>query len=152
MALDKRARETMRESCGEIHDDDGVDPREFFQRRGRPRRENPKVEQLCRQAAETLSQVLAGEFEDQLLHGLLVTSVRPAPDASRLLVTLVADCEPRDFDRAEIERRLAVATGRLRTAVAGAVTRRKAPALAFVVLGPADEHGSFLKGGDDDRS
>ena len=137
MALDKRTREQMLEMCGELHEDDGVDPREFFQSQGRrPRKQKHKATQLCRQAAETLSQVLAGESGDPRLVCLRVVGVEPAPDASRLLVTLKADCTADEFDRAETEQQLHASAGRLRTAVAESITRRKAPTLAFVVIGP----------------
>ncbi|MBX3432371.1 MAG: ribosome-binding factor A [Pirellulales bacterium] len=138
MALDKRARDEMRTLCGEVHGDDGVDPRQFFQKRGRARDLTPKAEQLCRQAAETLSQLFGGEMGDDRLNCLRVESVQPAPDSSRLLVTVVADCAPGVFDRDAIDRQLQAAAGRLRTAVAEAITRRKAPSLVFVVLAPAE--------------
>lgn len=139
MALDKRTREKMLEMCGEIHEDDGVDPREFFKSGRGPHKQDHKAKQLCRQAAETLDQVLSGEMSDPRLACLRVVSVQPAPDASRLLVTLVADCAAEEFYRDEIEERLAASSGRLRTAVASAITRKKAPTLSFVLLGPHDE-------------
>ena len=146
MALDKRARDEMRALCGEVHGDDGVDPRQFFEKRGRSRQLNPKAEQLCRQAAETLSQLFGGELGDDRLNCLRVESVQPAPDSSRLLVTLVADCAPKDFDRDAIDRQLQAAAGRLRTAVAEAITRRKAPSLVFAVLAPVDAGHDREKG------
>ena len=139
MALDKRTREQMLEMCGEIREDDGIDPREFFKSGRGPRRQDHKAKQLCRQAAETLDQVLSGETGDRRLAGLRVVSVRPEPDASRLLVTVTADCAKEDFCREETEAHLQASAGRLRTAVASAITRRKAPTLAFVLLGPDEE-------------
>ena len=135
MALDKRTREQMLQLCGEIHEDDGVDPREFFQSGRGARKQDRKAKQLCRQAAETIDQVLSGETSDPRLACLRVVSVQPAPDASRLLVTVVADCPAADFRRAETEERLAASAGRLRTCVASAITRKKAPTLAYVLLG-----------------
>ena len=131
MALDRRAREQMRALCGEIHEDDGVDPREFF-KSGRSRRKpDHKTARLCGQVAQTIDQILSGETGDDDLRCLRVASVRPAPDAARILVSVVAD-----FNRARAEARLQGASGRLRTAVAAAITRRKAPSLLFVLLGP----------------
>jgi ribosome-binding factor A len=152
MALDKRARAEMRAMCGDLHDDDGIDPRLFFDKRNRNRKTNPKTEQLCRQAAETLCQLFDGELGDERLAVLRVDSVQPAPDASRLLVTLSANCAPDEFDRAAIEDRLRAATGRLRSAVAGAITRRKAPGLVFVVVGPFDPNNRGEKGASYDRA
>ncbi|QDU90342.1 ribosome-binding factor A [Pirellulimonas nuda] len=136
MTLDKRTRDAMLELCGQLHDDDGVDPREFFKSGRGPRKTDHKAQQLCRQVAETVDQVLSGEMGDDRLIGLRVASVQPAPDASRMLVTVVADWAPDDFCRAEVEGGLHASAGRLRAAVAAAITRRKAPTLAFVVLGP----------------
>ena len=139
MALDERTREQMLAMCGEIHEDDGVDPRDFFRSGRGPRKQDHRARQLCRQAAETLDQVLSGETGDDQLACLRVVSVRPAPDASRLLVTVVAGCAKADFCRDATEARLQASAGRLRTAVATAITRRKAPTLAFVLLGPDGE-------------
>ena len=145
MALDKHTHQQMLEHCGEIHEDDGVDPREFFQPGRIHKQENRKAKQLCRQVAETLDQVLSGETGDEVLRGLRVSGVVPAPDSSRLRVTLSADCEPGAFDRALVEQRLAHYKGRLRCEVAAAITRRKTPTLVFNVLGPDCSDGASGK-------
>jgi ribosome-binding factor A len=145
MALSKRARDKMLAHCGEIHEDDGVDPREFFKAGRQGDRQNRKAKQLCRQVAETLEQVLAGEVGDDLLRGLHVASVLPAPDASRLLVTVEVDRDSTPEDREAVELALVKASGLLRTAVAAAITRRKAPSLSFCVRGastPTEREGS----------
>ena len=51
------------------------------------RRASHKAAQLCRQAMQALSLALA-DSSDDLLRELTVICVDPAPDASRLLVTL----------------------------------------------------------------
>jgi ribosome-binding factor A len=136
MTLDKRTRAKLRAHCLDLHEDDGVDPREFFQpSRGR-RQDNRKARQLCRQVAETLDQVLAGETADELVSSLHVESVIPAPDASRLLVTLRTDLRGNAILLEQIERRLADHRGRLRCAVSATITRRKTPNLEFRILGP----------------
>ena len=139
MALDRRTREQMLKLCGEIHEEDGVDPREFFKPGRGPRKQDHKAKQLCRQVEETLDQVLSGETSDPRLGCLRVVSVQPAPDSSRRLVTVMADCPTGEFARDETERRLQASAGRLRTTVAMANTRRKASTLAFVLLGPDAE-------------
>ena len=136
MALDKRTREQMLAHCGEIYEDDGIDPREFFKANRIHKKEDRKAKQLCRQVAETLDQVLSGEISDDVLRGLRVSSVVPAPDASRLLVTLYADSDPEEFNRTEIEQRLAARHGQLRCEIAASITRKKTPTLAFNVIGP----------------
>lgn len=136
MALDKRTRENFISHCGEIREGDGIDPRQFFKSSRGRKKEDRKAKQLCRQVAETLDQILAGELGDDVLRMLRVSDVLPAPNASRLLVTLIADCPPQDFNRGLIDDRLAQFCGRLRSEVAAAITRRKAPSLAFEVIGP----------------
>ena len=149
MSLDKRTREQMLAHCDAIHEDDGVDPREFFKLRSHRDKPDRKAQQLCRQVAETIDQILAGELGDASLNALRVASVVPAPDASRMLVTLVATGHNAAFDRVEVEQKLVAVTGLLRSAVAAAITRRKAPNLSFVVIGPHDEDLSTLTGGGD---
>ncbi|QDT76086.1 ribosome-binding factor A [Lacipirellula limnantheis] len=149
MSLDKRTREQMLAHCDAIHEDDGVDPREFFKLRSHRDKPDRKAQQLCRQVGETIDQILAGELGDAALNALRVASVVPAPDASRMLVTLVATSDDGSFDRAAIEHKLAAVTGLLRSAVAAAITRRKAPNLSFVVIGPNDgEATTQATGGD----
>ena len=64
--LDKRTRAQMLAHCGEIHADDGVDPREYFKAGRIHKKEDHKAKQLCRQVAETLDQVLPGETSDDV--------------------------------------------------------------------------------------
>ena len=113
----------------------GVDSDLFFPQRGQ-NGDMAKAKQVCRQVAETLDQVLSGETADDILRNLRVATVVPAPDSSRLFVTLHADLSPAAFDRNVVEQKLASHTGRLRCEVARAITRRKTPALAFHVIGP----------------
>jgi len=138
MALDKRERERLRALCGELHDDDGVDPREFFQPIRKRGKEHRKSKQLCRQVHKTLDLVLSGETRDELLSDLRIVSVTSA-DTSALLVTVIAEVPPDRFDRAEIEARLAKMSGRLRSEVAGAITRKGTPFLVFHLLEPKTE-------------
>lgn len=148
MALDKRTREQLLAHCGEVHDDDGVDPREFFKTNRTHKKEDHKARQLCRQVAETLDQMLSGETSDDVLRELRVVDVMPAPDSSRLLVTLYADSEPARFDRSLIEERLSRANGQLRCAIAAAITRRKTPTLVFNLIGPNNAGNTMGKGAD----
>jgi ribosome-binding factor A len=121
--------------CSELHEDDGVDPREFF-RAGKPsRRADRKTLQLCSQVRDALSYLLAGDSGDELLALFQVREVRPAPDASQLLVIVqpvVQSAEP--VDPMEILQRLHSASGRLRAGVAAAITRKRAPKLLYQVV------------------
>lgn len=92
-----------------------------------------KVAQLCQQASEALSLALACSA-DAVLRDLSVVSVSPAPDASRLLVTVEAE-DGVEHDR--ILDKLQVARGYLRSEVAGAIHRKKTPELMFrMFVGP----------------
>ena len=138
MTLSKRTREQLLAFCGEIHDDDCVNPREFFKPQRNIQKQNRKAKQLCRQVAETLELVLSGECSDELLQSLHVLTVEPAPDASRLLVKLCADVPPERFDRQAILNLVAGQSGRLRCEVATAITRKRTPTLVFDVVGPGE--------------
>jgi ribosome-binding factor A len=135
MTFDKRRRDILRAHCVEFGDDDGVNPRDDFPGYGSGcRGEGRKSQQLCRQIAETLDLVLSGDCRDETLQNLHVVSVEPAPNTSRLLVTLVADLPEAEVDRQAILDRLNRQAGRLRCEVAASIHRRRAPALAFNVI------------------
>lgn len=93
-----------------------------------------KALQLCSQVADTLNQVLGGQHDD-LLRDLQVMSVVPAPDASRLLVTVypISQADP-TFDADVVHQRLLAAGGQLRGEVAASITRKKTPKLLFQVV------------------
>ncbi len=104
----------------------------------RPQRTDRKTLQLCGQIADTLNYVLSGELDDDLLRNLYVESVRPAPDASRLLVS-VAPLDAADANRADqILQKLLIHSPRIRSEVAQSIHRRKTPELSFVVVRPEE--------------
>ena len=109
-----------------------------------------KVMQLCREVERTLASVLAGDLGDGSLGGLVVVSVEPAPDGSRLLVTLVA---PRDGDAEVVLARLRGLVGWLRSEIAQVVQRKRVPELAFCLIGEAEPEpeaeGDGEEAGDD---
>jgi len=126
----------MQSLCGEIHPDDGVDPTEFF-RKGRKKNTNHrKAQQLCHQVADTLSLVLNGEFGEEL-RDLRIVSVTPAPDASQLLVLVAPAVAGSAAEPQVVLARLAAAAGSLRSEVAWAITRRRAPKLLFQFVAQA---------------
>ncbi len=114
-------------------EEDGADPRDFFkpQQQRRPHR---KTLQLCSQIQRTLEYVLSGEMDDDVLRGLMVQQVRPAPDATRLLVTVMPLDEEVSVE--SILHRLSIVSGRLRTEIARSINRRKTPQLSFEVMLP----------------
>lgn len=110
------------------------DPSLYFG--GRPERKNDwKDRRLCRQVLEAIQAGLGGECGDALLQGLRVSSVDPAPDASRLAVTVEV---PGDGNPAEALARLEGARGLLRAIVASAIHRKRVPELVFRVSGPEE--------------
>ena len=128
--------------CGQPGPDDGVDPRDFFKPQS-SRRDGRKDWQLCRQIAETLNFVLSGELNDDVLRGVYVQQAEPAPDASRVLVTVAPLGSDDEGDPAQILERLQAASKRLRAEVARSISRRKAPVLVFRVALGDSNGGSF---------
>jgi ribosome-binding factor A len=122
----------MRPLCSELGPEDGLDPRlapRDFSSRGPGR----KVLQLCGQVARTLNGAFA-DSGDAVLRDLAVVAVRPAPNSTRLLVTVGAAGAGRLEDAAEVLEHLHQAAARLRTEVAAAVSRRHVPELSFRVM------------------
>lgn len=121
----------MRSLCGQIGPGDGADPR-LEPKSGETRPTGRKSRQLCAQVAESLSLAMAATAGDDIVAGMTVLAVEPAPDTSRMLVT-VAPPKGEDLDPGEIVARLDQAAPRLRAEVAQSITRRRAPSLAFRV-------------------
>ena len=125
--------------CADPSADDGVGPHAGLQQPSMVRQPHGqsragldrKAIQLCHQVAETLEEVLA-ECGDAVLQDLRVVDVEPAPDASRLLVTVTVDGQLQDRqDRGRVHEHLVRAAGHLRSEVASAITRKRAPVLVY---------------------
>lgn len=135
MPLSRKKREQLLTLCGQLNEDDAVDPREFFRKKYRSK--DAKAQRLCKQVEETLSLILSGEIADEMLQALEVFSVQPAPNTRRLLVVVRPHEEVSGTvtpDR--ILDRLAAVQGLLRSEVAGAISRSRAPSLVFEVMWP----------------
>jgi ribosome-binding factor A len=91
-------------------------------------RPHRKALQLCAQVQESLYWILGSEVGHEDLGLLMVVSVEPAPDDSRLLVTLAL---PEDMDFAEMTNELHESAKAIRSEVAGSINRRKAPELFY---------------------
>ena len=98
-----------------------------------------KARQFCRQVQRALNLALADRYSDDGLNDLYVEDVSPAPDCGHLLVHVVI---PTDRPVAEALTALRQDAPRLRSEVAMAITRKRAPELSF---GPA-----FPDGGEDE--
>lgn len=97
-------------------------------------KDDHKTRQLCRQAERALSLALSGECNDDLLRELLVESVVPFPNASRLLVRVVVPKHLANVSPVEVVDRLNQAAPLLRRLVAESITRKRAPELSFTVV------------------
>lgn len=97
-----------------------------------------KARQLCRQVQRALNLALGDRGTSTSLDDLFVDDVTPAPDSGHLLVHVVI---PAGRSVGEVLATLRVETPRLRSEVAGAVHRKRAPELSFVPTVPI--------GGDD---
>jgi ribosome-binding factor A len=98
-----------------------------------------KARQFCRQVQRALNLALADRHTDDGLSDLFVEDVSPAPDCGHLLVHVVIPTERPVSEALTALRRDAP---RLRSEVAMAITRKRAPELSFV---PA-----FPEGGEDE--
>jgi ribosome-binding factor A len=116
----------------EVGPEDGTDPREWAKAESR-RPPGRKALQLCRQVADALNAALAG-CRDEVLSGLVVMAVTPAPNAGRLRVTVAAAPSAAVRDAAAVTEHLHRAAGRLRAEVAAAIHRRKTPELTYEVV------------------
>lgn len=98
-----------------------------------------KAQQFCRQVQRALNLALAESSSEESLANLFVEEVSPAPDCGRLLVHVLV---PTGCVIAETIGALRREAPRLRSEVAMAITRKRAPELVFV---PA-----VMEGGSDD--
>jgi ribosome-binding factor A len=128
------SRKDLLSGCAEPGPGDGQDPR-YDTCPGSQKVANRKARQLCGEVSRTLGSILAGECADEVLRDLLVVSVVPAPNSSRLLVTVSRGTEPPPEDAVpRILEHLERARGLLRTEMAAALHRRRVPDLTFRVL------------------
>ena len=133
MPLSKKKRAQLLTLCGQLNEDDAVDPRDFFRKKYRSK--DSKAQRLCKQVAETLSLVISGECDDDVLRSLQIFSVQPAPNTRRLLVVVEPDEETRaNFTPEDVLARIEPLRPFLRTEVARAISRKRAPTLVFEVM------------------
>jgi ribosome-binding factor A len=82
---------------------------------------------------------------DAVLRDVSIVSVTPAPDASRLLVTVAGPSSAsagHDDAGADLLARLDSARGYLRSEVAASIHRKRAPELAFSLAKTGLDHGA----------
>ena len=119
--------------------DDGTDARSDFRGRyhdkGRSQGRR-KTMQLCAQVRRTIELTLVGDCEDEVLQDLMVESVEPAPDDSRLRVVVSAHGAAAEVAPNEVMTHIEAARGLLQREVMNAISRKKAPELAFELARP----------------
>jgi ribosome-binding factor A len=91
-----------------------------------------KALQLSRQIERALGYIL-GDLNCDSLSNLIVNSVAPAPNASRLLVTV--SCLDQQIGVSEILSSLHSAYGQIRREVATSIHRKRVPELVFQCVG-----------------
>lgn len=129
--LSRRVRETLLDHCGQIGADDCIDPTDFFKAREGKHKTDSRSQQLCRQVAQAISLSL-GDCDDDRMQELTIMAVSPAPDSSRLLVTLQTDREAKDLEELNVS--VNAQLGRLRSEVARSIHRKRVPNLTFQVI------------------
>lgn len=123
-------RSNIKKFTGAIGPEDGIDPRDLARSGRKPSARGRKTLQLCNQIFETLEQVFA-EQQNELLQGLHVVSVVPAPDDTNVLVTVSPGPGISLEEAASLIDHLQAAGKDLRQEVAAAITRRKVPAISW---------------------
>ena len=91
-----------------------------------------KALQLSRQVERALGYIL-GDLNSDVLSSLIVSSVVPAPNATRLLVTVSS--LDQDVGVSEILSSLHNAYGQIRLEVASSINRKRVPELVFECAG-----------------
>ena len=130
----KGLAKNIRALTDEVGPEDGVDPRYDRGRSMGRQHTHRKVFQLCGQVARALNLALSCAG-DPALQSIQVSEVIPAPDASRLEVRL-EPTHPEGTLPPGVMERVTAATPWLRTEVAGSITRKKVPELAFKAVEP----------------
>ncbi len=115
--------------CGELRPDDGIDPRTLFRREERSW-SRTRDRRLCGQVAEALSLALGELAGNAWTDGLSIVSVEPAPDSSRLKVSVEYAGRDADDTRAAFAQ-LRGLGAHLRWEVGAAISRRRVPELVF---------------------
>ena len=134
MPSSKRDAEDVRAFCAEVFEDDGVNPSEDKRRGTNRNRRDRKLDQLCRQVEHALQIVFPTV---RVPCDACISSVVPAPNAGRLRVMIGV---PANCDHAPVTEELERCKGYLRTEVAQAISRRRAPELVFSIVIEESDH------------
>jgi ribosome-binding factor A len=94
--------------------------------------------QVCRQVHDVLTYALA-ELDDPMIDELVLAHVTPAPNAARVMVTLVPSHSGIVVDSNAVLERLHEVAADLREEVASEVSRRRVPELVFRIATIVDD-------------
>lgn len=125
----------MRGLCESPGPDDGIPPLIQARRWERQRRKKPghHQHQLCKQATRAIDASILCDCGDPIFGHLGPCRVTPLGRGNELLVTF--EIEPIDLESLErLRARLEAVRGLLRSAVAGAIHRKRVPGLRIVVV------------------
>jgi ribosome-binding factor A len=121
--------------------------RRFVPGQNPPTGNKRKTLQLCGQVARTVEGVLVGELGDDYLSDLVVHAVEPAPDESRLMVTVGPYAPDVHLNPAEVLARIGAASAHIRSEVAAAITRKRTPTLVYRYAEPRVEGNGPVQAG-----
>ncbi len=120
--------------AGDVWPDEVPDPEVFFgEPDGSRRKRDWKVQQLCKQVERAAALTLTSECRSDVLVGATVAAVEPAPDAARLLVTVVLPTGRSGDQATEARAALREAAPSFRAEVARSIHRKRAPEIVFDV-------------------
>jgi hypothetical protein len=129
----RRTRDRKVPETGDVYSEDESLAQRFFGEGDGGKRGGFKTAQLCKQVERAASLALAVEGDGPLLIGAWVAAVEPAPDASRLLITVVLAPGRGMDDLAEAWAALSRATPMFRAEVARSISRKRVPELVWSV-------------------
>jgi ribosome-binding factor A len=132
----KHSQSHRKTSFGWASHNESSNPQDELIRRATSPKLDRKALQLCRQIEREISLILSGELDDDRVRDLLVLSVQPYPRTNLLLVTLQAAEIHTQAQLLELDGVLAAFKPAIRSEVAMAINRRKAPDLCFRVINP----------------
>ncbi len=97
-------------------------------------RKTYKDQQLCTQVSQALSYCISEGEPPEIMECLQVEAVVPAPDASRLMVTVSFDSGDESVSYDSVVQAIESNNSRLRFEVSQAINRKKTPQLAFCLI------------------
>ena len=125
----RELRASMLDLCGELREDDGIDPKIYFKNKMN-RKGDRKTKQLCQQVARTLNLCL-NDCDDPIVQSMCLINVIPAPDSSCLMV--LVECDASEGQHADALMAIRNQTARLQFEISRAIHRKRVPNLIFSV-------------------